>query len=97
MPSDSYWKTDVGKHLLKEMYESLQHRNHVSDVEILQKKDNRIAIRFKLSGLVHEMILPHDYPNQPIEALILSNNEVFSQINIPLKNSCCSMHQPTLK
>ncbi len=85
MPSDSYWKTDVGKNLLKETYESLQHRNHVSEVEILQKKDNRIAIRFKLSGLVHEMILPHNFPNQPIEVSILSNEQVFSQIEIPLK------------
>ena len=86
LPVNSYWKTDAGKKMVKEMYISLNDRKDITNFEMVQKKDERIAFRFNYKGIVNEIVLPHEYPNKPIELSRKLPNNVFKNIEFPVTN-----------
>ncbi len=87
LPNYSFWKTDKGKIILKDLYYSLSNKNQISELEIIQKQDSTIALRFKLSNKIHEIALPHEYPGKPIIINSVDNNNLFNQnIITPKRN-----------
>jgi len=62
LPADSFWTTTEGRTYLKKAYEKMQNRNDISEVELLQLEDKRIAISFNYHGEIYELIFPKTFP-----------------------------------
>jgi hypothetical protein len=58
----SYWGTPEGRGYLKNVYEKLRQRDEVSNVEILQRDGERIALSFVHDGQSFEIRFPADFP-----------------------------------
>ncbi|MBL0047090.1 MAG: hypothetical protein IPP32_03225 [Bacteroidetes bacterium] len=83
MPKSSFWKTDKGKETIKKMYEALNNRKDITQFEMIQKDDGRLAFRFIYKNHENEIILPHEYPEKQIEVKRKLPNDLFTNIEFP--------------
>jgi hypothetical protein len=66
---DSYWTKPEGRTYLKNAYEKLKARTDISNVEILQLADKRIALSFYHDGDGYEIQFPEDFPKSDPEVV----------------------------
>jgi hypothetical protein len=69
LPTDSYWTTKEGKEYLKMVYEKLKQRDDLSNVELLQLSDQRIAVSFERGRGIYEIRFPNDFPTTAPEVI----------------------------
>jgi hypothetical protein len=67
LDDNSYWKKDEGREYLRNVVEKLKNRNDISDVEILQLSDKRIAVSFVFDGDSYEIRFPNNFPHETPE------------------------------
>lgn len=69
LPDDSYWTKKEGREYLKMVFEKLKNKEALSNVELLQLPDNRIAISFDHNKGSYEIRFPNDFPKNPPEVI----------------------------
>lgn len=76
LPSNSYWTKPEGRQYLKTVYDNMVARPDLSEVELLQLADKRIAISFKHDRVAYEIRFPNSFPNTEPEVVekVQSNN-----------------------
>lgn len=69
MPKNAYWNKEEGKKYLKDVFEKLKSRKDLTEVEVIQLPDQRIAISFRHDAGKYEIRFPHDFPEKEAEVV----------------------------
>lgn len=69
LPAHSYWTKPEGRQYLKNVFENMSGRDDLSDVELLQLSDSRVAIAFKHHRVAYEIRFPHNFPKAEPEVV----------------------------
>jgi len=70
LAEDSYWNKQEGREYLKKVFDGLKGWDNLTDVELLQLADKRIAISLKYQGLGYEIQFPNDFPKTPPDVIL---------------------------
>jgi len=62
-PKNSYWTKPEGRQYLKNVFERMAARDDLSEVELLQLPDKRVAISFMHQRNAYEIRFPNSFPN----------------------------------
>lgn len=77
-PANSYWTKPEGRHYLKSVFENMNRRDDLTEVELLQLRDQRVAIAFKHRLVSYEIRFPHNFPQvEPEVVEKMKTNNVF--------------------
>lgn len=68
-PANAYWNKEEGRRYLKNAFEKLKNRQDLSEVELLQLPDQRIAISFRHDSGKFEIRFPHEFPEKDAEVV----------------------------
>ncbi len=68
-PENSYWTKSEGRLYLKNVFDKMNNRDDLSDVELLQLPDRRIAIGFRHNNSKFEIRFPHDFPKSEADVV----------------------------
>jgi len=69
LPKNAYWNKEEGKKYLKDIFGKLKDRADLSEVELLQLPDKRIAISFIHNSSKYEIRFPHNFPEKDAEVV----------------------------
>ena len=61
-PANSYWTKPEGRQYLKNAFDKMLCRDDLSEVELLQLPDKRVAISFKHNRIAYEIRFPNSFP-----------------------------------
>jgi len=64
LPKGSYFETTQGQEYLKKVYAKLESNRELEKVDLVQKEDARIGIKFNYDGDGYEIIFPHEFPEK---------------------------------
>jgi len=68
-PANSYWTKPEGRQYLKNVFEKMNGRDDLSEVELLQLPDSRVAIAFSHQSTAYEIRFPHNFPKAEPEVI----------------------------
>ena len=69
LPENSYWNKDEGRQYLKKVVEQMHDRNDLSDIELVQLPDKRVAISFAHENDDYEIRFPDNFPKSDPEVV----------------------------
>jgi hypothetical protein len=69
LPQNSYWNTAEGRQYLKKVFEQMQGRSDLSNIELVQLPDKRVAISFAHENNDYEIRFPDNFPKSDPEVV----------------------------